>query len=75
MRNILILNGCPGSGKDTVSDYLVANYNYKTIAFKDSAYKAVYEHYNITKEEYASIITECLYEIGKKIVGKVKEVK
>ena len=27
---------------------------------------------NITKEEYASIMTECLYEIGKKIVEKVK---
>ena len=58
MRNILILNGCPGSGKDTVSDYLVANYNYKTIAFKDSAYKAVYEHYNITKEEYMSLYND-----------------
>jgi hypothetical protein len=30
---------------------------------------------NITKEEYASIMTECLYEIGKKIVEKIKEVE
>ena len=30
---------------------------------------------NITKEEYASIMTECLYEIGKKIVEKAKGVK
>jgi hypothetical protein len=29
---------------------------------------------NITKEEYASIMTECLYEIGKKIIEKIKEV-
>ena len=29
---------------------------------------------SITKEEYASIMTECLYEIGKKIVNKIKDV-
>jgi len=29
----------------------------------------------ITKEEYATIMTECLYEIGKKIVEKVKDVE
>ena len=29
---------------------------------------------NITKEEYANIMTECLYEIGKKIIEKIKEV-
>lgn len=58
MRSILILNGCPGSGKDTVSDYLVKNYNYKTIAFKDSAYKAVYEHYNISKEQYMELYND-----------------
>lgn len=58
MRTILILNGCPGSGKDTVSDYLVANYNYKTIAFKDSAYKAVYEYYDLTKEEYMTLYND-----------------
>ena len=30
---------------------------------------------NITKEEYVSMIKECLYEIGKKIVEKVKDVE
>jgi hypothetical protein len=30
---------------------------------------------NITKEEYATIMTECLYEIGKKIVEKIKDVE
>lgn len=55
MRRILLLNGCPASGKDTVSDYLVKKYNYKTIAFKDSAYKSVYEHFNLSKEQYMSL--------------------
>ena len=30
---------------------------------------------NITKEEYATIMTECLYEIGKKIINKINEVE
>ncbi len=29
----------------------------------------------ITKEEYATIMTECLYEIGKKIINKIKDVE
>ena len=37
--------------------------------------KAYCQLMNITKEEYASMITECLYEIGKKIVEKVKGVE
>lgn len=58
MRKIIILNGCPGSGKDTIADYLVKNYNYKTIAFKDSAYKAVYEHFELTEKEYMSLYND-----------------
>lgn len=58
MRKIIILNGCPGSGKDTISDYLVANYNYKTIAFKDSAYRAVYEHFNLTEDQYMTLYND-----------------
>ena len=30
---------------------------------------------DITKEEYATIMTECLYEIGKKIINKIKDVE
>ena len=70
MRRIILLNGCPGSGKDTVSDYLVKNYNYKTIAFKDLAFKSVYEHYGISKETYMSMYnTRALKDIPNELLG------
>ena len=37
--------------------------------------KAYCQLMNITKEEYATIMTECLYEIGKKIINKIKDVE
>lgn len=37
--SIIVLNGPPGSGKDTVADFLSANYGFNHIAFKDELYK------------------------------------
>lgn len=54
-RKIILLNGCPGVGKDEIANYLVREYNYKTIAFKDKAYKSVADHYNITIEQYMEL--------------------
>lgn len=33
MKDIILLNGLPRSGKDTFADYLVDNYNYKKLSF------------------------------------------
>lgn len=58
MRKIIILNGCPGSGKDTVSEYICKKYNYKSIAFKDGAFELVYNYYNLSKDEYMSLYND-----------------
>ena len=48
---------------------------FKLDKFTSEDLEAYCQLMDITKEEYASIMTECLYEIGKKIVEKVKEVE
>ncbi len=54
-RKIILLNGCPGVGKDEIANYLAREYNYKTIAFKDKAYLSVAKHYNISLEDYMQL--------------------
>lgn len=47
---ILMLSGYLQSGKDTVADYLVENYNYKRLAFADILKDQVSELYNISRD-------------------------
>lgn len=54
-QKIILLNGCPSSGKDTIANYVVKQYNYKTLAFKDKAYLDVIEHYKIDYNEYMEL--------------------
>ena len=58
MRKILLLNGCPSSGKDTIANYLVEKHGYKTIAFKDQAYVSVCTHFQITHDEYMELYND-----------------
>ena len=45
---IILLTGKAGSGKDTVADYLVANYGFKKAFFADTLKKAVKEVFGLT---------------------------
>lgn len=54
-KKILFLNGAPQSGKDTVANYIVNNYKYQTLAFKDFVYQDVSDYFNITLDQYMSI--------------------
>lgn len=57
-QKVILLNGCPSSGKDTIANYVVKEYKYKTIAFKDKAYKDVIDYYNISEEKYMSLYND-----------------
>ena len=58
MRKIILLNGCPSSGKDTIANYIVEKYNYKTLAFKDQAFKDVYTHFGMSEAEYMELYND-----------------
>lgn len=49
MKTILLLSGYMKSGKDTVGDYLVKNYNFQRFAFADCLKNQVAEIYNIDR--------------------------
>lgn len=57
-RRVILLNGCPGSGKDEIAQYLVRTKGFKTLAFKDQAYKSVYTYYNISEDQYMSVYND-----------------
>lgn len=57
-QKIILLNGCPSSGKDTIANYVVKEYKYKTIAFKDKAYIDVIDHYKIDHNEYMTLYND-----------------
>lgn len=48
---LILLNGLPRSGKDTVADYIVNNYNYKKMAFADAIKDIVSKTFQISKQE------------------------
>ncbi len=50
MKNIILLAGYCGSGKDTVGKYLCDNYDYKRLAFADKLKDTVSKIYNIKRE-------------------------
>lgn len=52
MKQILILNGPPGCGKDKLADHLVANYaNFKKAKFANELKKMTHRAYNTTQQE------------------------
>lgn len=48
--SIVMIAGKAGSGKDTLADYLVSNYNYEKISLADSLKHMVCKKYNLTKD-------------------------
>lgn len=57
-RKIILLNGCPSSGKDTIANYLVEKHGFKTIAFKDQVYKDVIDYFGVTQDEYMALYND-----------------
>lgn len=51
MKSILILNGPPNSGKDTLADYLVENHGYQKLSFKEELFNLLFKFYNIADQE------------------------
>lgn len=49
-RNIILLAGKAGSGKDTVANHLVKNYSFKRFAFADTLKEYVAKKYNVPLE-------------------------
>jgi len=45
------LTGCKGSGKDTVGQHLVDNYDFTRLAFADKMYEAIGNLFDITAEQ------------------------
>jgi len=39
MAKIIVINGCPNSGKDTAAEYVDLKYNAQHLRFKDGLYK------------------------------------
>ena len=74
MKNIVLLMGKSGSGKDTVTDYLVKNYNFKkVISYTTRPRRSLQEncHYFLSPAEFATIKDNlvaytqyCGYEYG-----------
>lgn len=57
-RNIIFMNGPPGSGKDESANYLVNNHGYKHTTFKEAAFDLVCGYYNISMEEYLKLYND-----------------
>lgn len=51
MPRVIALSGWKGSGKDTVADYILKNYNAKRVAFADPLKDMVAEEYGIPRED------------------------
>lgn len=51
MKNVILINGLPRAGKDTMADYLVQNYNYHKISFADELKDIICRTFNISRDE------------------------
>lgn len=47
---IIIFNGPPGAGKDEACSWMKSNYGFVHLSFKYELFKAVIEHFNVSKE-------------------------
>lgn len=48
-KTVVLLNGPPGSGKDTVVDFLVKKHGFEKHQFKDTLIELTCEHFDVTK--------------------------
>lgn len=51
MKKVILINGLPGAGKDTMADYLVENNGYTKISFADELKNIICRTFDITREE------------------------
>ena len=59
MKNIILLSGWKGSGKDFVSDILTDKFKYKRFGFADEVKTLVSEKYNIKRELFDTLEGKC----------------
>lgn len=51
MKNVILINGLPRAGKDTMADYLVQKYNYYKISFADELKNIICRTFDISRDE------------------------
>ena len=51
MKNVLLINGLPRSGKDTLADYLVDKYNYTKLSFAAPMKAIISNTFDISLDE------------------------
>jgi hypothetical protein len=56
MKLIVILNGPPGSGKDTIADYIVEKLSYEKLDFKTALYKETARFFHLTPDVFMSLL-------------------
>ena len=57
MKQVIILNAPPHSGKDTIADLLVKNFNATKQEFKEALYEATANHYGLDINTYKALAT------------------
>lgn len=70
---IILINGLPRAGKDTIADYIVQKYNYKKTAFADELKNIICRTFNIDREtldDYKNMNTELCIDNG----GRYEEI-
>ena len=50
-KNVILVNGLPRAGKDTLADYLVQNYGYVKISFADELKDIICRTFNLNRED------------------------
>ena len=50
-KNVILVNGLPRAGKDTLADYLVQKYNYAKFSFADELKDIICRTFDIDRED------------------------
>lgn len=64
MKLVIVLNAAPNSGKDTIADYIIKNYDFTKHEFKSLLYQDVADYYNVNLETVIKL-NENRYEKNK----------
>lgn len=72
IKNIILVNGLPRAGKDTLADYLVEKYGFTKMSFAEDMKNILCRTFNITREEldyFKNENIELLYENNLKCIN------
>lgn len=58
MKQVVILNGAPNSGKDTIADVLADTYGWAHVRFKDILYRETAEYFHIALDTMIRLCTD-----------------